>query len=324
MKYFRLYFGIFVILIGVFVTWLMNDIEAKSDAAKSWPHVIGTITKSERHTDGPYIRYRYEVEDQTHTSGRLIMGVVVGDDITFADGTSISDAGLLKRFPQGANVPVYYDPSKPSRSVLISDAEHNTDLPRIFFGYLFVFGGFVYLLACYTLSGSRRPAVTTETAIRTLVGTGMLVAGIAIIHTMNGIRAEARMARSWPVVPATIKVAHVWTDHPEVVYEYSIAGRVYEGDTMFIGIPTRRITLEDGTELWPRQLNRRFAEGATIEIRVDPDDPTNTVLIPEARHNTDVPRYIGFAFALFGPLISLFGKSPGRRKEKAYGNLRQR
>lgn len=307
----RIIFGALVVALGLGITWLMHDLEVKNEASKSWPQVTGTITKSERYTDSVDIRYRYEVNGESFESRKMFMGVLVNSDITFADAPSISDAGLLSRFPQGADVPVYFDPSNPSLAVLLPTAEPNTTLMKLVFGYLFIVGGLGLILSGFLLTGSRRVRVSAALLFRCILGLGMLGGGAFIVSMMNDIRTESRMTRFWSEVPATIKVAHVWTDHPEIVYTYSVDGREYESDQLFIGMASERITLEDGTELWPRQLDRRFKVGKVVQVRVDPKDPTNAVLLPDANHNTDIPRYIGIAFAVIGPLVAIFGKLGG-------------
>ena len=64
------------------------------------------------------LRYSYEVEEQTYEGHRLRFGSDSHDER--------SDAQKEQRqFPEGKKVPVYYDPEKPGRAVLVRGTSGN-------------------------------------------------------------------------------------------------------------------------------------------------------------------------------------------------------
>jgi len=320
----KIIFGLLAMVFGAFVVWQMNDIRNKAEVAPSWPHVIGSITTSELDFENDAkIRYRYNVNGHEFESWKLFHGVVSNGDIFLEDGATLSDGGLVARFPAGSEVKVYYDPENPSDAILLPGAEHKTDLMKFIFGYGFVAGGLLLTASAFLAKRRRGSVDIGKLVFRLLLGGGMLAVGVGIVWFMSDIRTENRMARFWPSVTGKVTLAEVWGDRPEIAYEYSVDGGSYLSDQLYIGVPTKRLTLDDGTELWPRRLNRRFRLGEPVEVFVDPDDPTNAILLPDAKHNTDVPIYLGYAFAIFGPLIALFGKMGGRGSPKNSPN-RQR
>lgn len=103
-------------------------------ASESWPEVMGLITTSRigsstspsgnnkmGSSDTDYsvqLRYTYQVDGKTYERTRLRFGSTSHDER--------SDALKEQRqFPEGKKVAVYYDPEKPSRSVLVRGASGN-------------------------------------------------------------------------------------------------------------------------------------------------------------------------------------------------------
>jgi hypothetical protein len=124
----------FIGLAGVLLTaWNIKQ----DRASESWPLVTGKIitsrigsstTHSSRggaskmsSSDTDYsveLRYIYEVEGQTYQGHRLRFGSNSHD--------KRSDAQKEQRqFPEGKKVPVYYNPEKPGRSVLVRGTSSN-------------------------------------------------------------------------------------------------------------------------------------------------------------------------------------------------------
>ncbi len=108
-------FGILVVLLlaAIFVGAIVYQ-SKKNKAAAQWPAVQGRIVQSEvfrSHnddgpTDEPLITYEYVAGGKTYRSRRV--------KFSFKPQTQPT----LKKYPMGAVVPVYYDPSNPSEAVL--------------------------------------------------------------------------------------------------------------------------------------------------------------------------------------------------------------
>jgi hypothetical protein len=83
----------------------------------SWPSVPGKIKtsylgvgSSSGRTPGTYVSYTFQVEGKTYTSWGISPGLRMSS-------TSIAKA-IVKRYPRGADVTVYYNPRNPSHSYL--------------------------------------------------------------------------------------------------------------------------------------------------------------------------------------------------------------
>lgn len=103
-------------------------IVSKDRKSKNWPSVLGTIVSSSlkkehrariaqgNHTEWfdlfiPTIKYTYSVNGTVHESSHIGHGVYTRRSDTFGNK-------LMKRFPQGASVPVYYNPADSRMSLL--------------------------------------------------------------------------------------------------------------------------------------------------------------------------------------------------------------
>lgn len=89
---------------------------ARSKAAESWPSVPGTVENSFMQSvsvwPAPIVIYAYEVDGVAHRSTRARFGGTGAMNPKAAEE-------LLARCPKGAEIPVYYDPRRPGRSVLV-------------------------------------------------------------------------------------------------------------------------------------------------------------------------------------------------------------
>lgn len=102
--------------------WLQPGmaIRAQAAASETWPAVDGRIVQSQRRfvfNDGAAaidadIRYDFSIDGRTYVGHR----VWIGDDQTYPCGDEFVAA--LDRYPEGRQVRVHYDPSRPAESVL--------------------------------------------------------------------------------------------------------------------------------------------------------------------------------------------------------------
>jgi hypothetical protein len=114
-------FGLITLLIaGIGVVLLVAGFLVSRTPGKShhWPTTTGQILASTiqyrrrsggGHSPYPMVLYTYQVEGQQYQSQRIYFGGVVG-------GTAMT--GVVKKYPIGAQVPVYYDPQNPADAVL--------------------------------------------------------------------------------------------------------------------------------------------------------------------------------------------------------------
>jgi hypothetical protein len=128
--------GIFILgfaAAGVFLIYQTIRSRQKAEASQDWPATAGQITEARvsRHTstdsDGdtsehysPIVRFRYQVASQEYEGSKIAFG------FQQSFGSHAKAQSALARFPVGAQVSVYYDPSNPSDAVLERKAGSST------------------------------------------------------------------------------------------------------------------------------------------------------------------------------------------------------
>ncbi len=139
------------LLFAFYMLWIGVSARSRSSRSRHWPQVRGKIVASHMKSEiksvaqgsqisyVPVIRYEYHVEGRPYASSRLNFSVVQGISEDWA-------RGIADRYPVGKEVVVYYDPKKPSESVL----EHLSISLRLHLAvFVFVVGllGFIYLMS---------------------------------------------------------------------------------------------------------------------------------------------------------------------------------
>lgn len=99
--------------------------QRRFEASATWPKVDGLIVESElfhgKAAPGkgpnyaPQVRYEYKVGDTQYESRRIGL-------ISISGSNRVAATNILKAYPKGSQVSVWYDPTKPSYSVLNREA----------------------------------------------------------------------------------------------------------------------------------------------------------------------------------------------------------
>lgn len=116
-----------VVLVGVGSTWLGVDTTLRARASATWPSVDGSVLnasidrESRRSGSGsssttspiwrPIVSYEYAVDGTRHEGQRISYG-------EYATGEIVAAEEVVKRYPLGAVVRVYYSPDDPRQAVL--------------------------------------------------------------------------------------------------------------------------------------------------------------------------------------------------------------
>jgi Protein of unknown function (DUF3592) len=111
----------------------------RSHTMSRWPTAVGTIISSWKVLDGERIRYEYQV------AGHKYVGRRIGYEV--AGGSSTADPiaqELAEKYPPGAEVKVYYNPSHPATAVLEPRNMQNATM-SVVFTIAFGFFGVVFL-----------------------------------------------------------------------------------------------------------------------------------------------------------------------------------
>jgi hypothetical protein len=113
-----------------------------------------------------------------------------------------------------------------------------------------------------------------------LFGIFLIIGAIPLaIKSMRRLRIY-RQAQDWPKVPATITHSSIREDTdsdgtsylPEFSYRYTVAGNPYHSTLHTEGLPF------PNTEDAARQMVKQFAVGSTVQVAVNPINPTHAVL----------------------------------------------
>ncbi len=107
---------VFVILNVVFLAIIFFT-QRKMNAVQSWASTMGTVmasylerrSSSDGSTNYPVVQYSYQVGGQAYQGAKIAPGMEVG-------GTGAGR--VVEKYPEGAQVMVFYDPNNPSDAVL--------------------------------------------------------------------------------------------------------------------------------------------------------------------------------------------------------------
>lgn len=111
-------FGLILVVLNFFMYRSITESQNREKAAQTWPTTTGTIGTSEARTHRhsgrqsapfPHVTYTYEVNGKTYHSSNIMPGGEIG---------GLNVQSTLARYPQGAQVTVYYDPQNPKDAVL--------------------------------------------------------------------------------------------------------------------------------------------------------------------------------------------------------------
>ena len=276
--------------------------------ASTWVAVPGRITSSEivarahqfagetsEIRNFPSIGYSFKVDGVACKGTRIS----IGDDTAGAN----TDA-TMKRYPQGADVTVYYDPANPKNCVLERDMPK--DLTR---GCLAIIG--IAVAACALLywivtSGVDVLAGVVEPGQEGVVLFAGLF-GVALVLVFFSIRSNSRAADAWPVVPGKIIVSDVekFQDMnerrtrtyyaPFVEYVYKVDGLEYHGKKIRVAVTT------SGDQSAAEKIAARYPLGSIVDVHYDPANPENAAL-----ENTGNMAYVLLIAAAFCFVVAIY------------------
>lgn len=109
----------------------------------NWPHTNAKIIHSDLGLDGTAgqsadIRYEFEVNGETYTGNRVGYGDYVSSD-------SMHVINILKKYPKGKDVTVYYNPDNPKNNLLEPGIKLQTWFLPVF-GIIFLGIGILQLI----------------------------------------------------------------------------------------------------------------------------------------------------------------------------------
>lgn len=115
-----------LVLAGLGVALLLRARRSSTvpSLAGSWPHTMGTVLSAtlqvshqgNSRQENPLVLYAYQVNGQVFQGHRVRVGDEMGR--VRVAGAPSSASSTIARYPAGASVIVYYDPSNPANSAL--------------------------------------------------------------------------------------------------------------------------------------------------------------------------------------------------------------
>lgn len=255
--------------------------------ASSWEPTSGRIVSSriaqrsikfqgeaERIENYAAVTYEFKAPD-----GRKVQGsrIGIGNDNRGADA-----APTVKRYPAGAIVTVYYDPKDPRNCVLERGGPKGIE-PKgcaMALGELAIAGG---ILWAWIVHGPGAVKTTFPNANENIV---TLASGLGVFLGMMAY-AQWRMSRTatgWPATPGTVMRSEVHEERdnasgvrstsyrPIVEYAYTVAGNEYRSAQVRLNVAAA------GPKAWADSMTAKYPQGRTVNVRFDPENPSNAVL----------------------------------------------
>jgi hypothetical protein len=309
-----------LILVAALVkTWQARE-------ARSWPQTPGKVVTSvaevretrvsdDEREDGyrmesrnfANVTYEYSVAGRKLRCNRISIGEDLGN---------FQVAEKLAKYPAGSIVTVFYDPRHPDHAVL------ERDLPKGLWGCLGIGSAIVVAIIFGSAFGLNQSYqylahhIARPDLAGLVVGFGAF--GLVIALMAWAVQRQASMATRWPVVPGTIKLSQMEEYHEasepgeargtemfarHVTYTYSYQNVRYTNECARVAAGT-----PEASNKMLTKLMSRYRDGASVEVRVNPDNPAEATL--DARGDGRIA-YVLWGLAAIFAALALFVATRG-------------
>lgn len=228
----------------------------------------------------PAVTFEYNVDGRKFEGTRYSLRHQVGN-------FRVSET--LARYPRGAEVTVFYDPSAPGNAVIERTMpEGTTKLAAYIVAGLMIGPAALVFLGEGMLDATRPHLPRPQNAE---VGMFLAIVGSIILRMAFAQRAVAKVAAQWPTVKGRINSSAVeahrsrdnfdgnWARPWRTVYKsrvrytYKVAGQNFASDRVAFGaiITATLPALVAGD-------SGRYSEGGTVQVHYDPANPATAVL----------------------------------------------
>lgn len=228
------------------------------------------------------VSYSFTVGANTHHSRRICL---MGEP----DGTV---AAILKRYPQGRIVTVYFNPRDPGECILERDAP-----ARVREAWLGTVVLAALILGCFFAITEGADWLRTVVPHPTRVPAMVMLVVFALVVLLIGraLTKQTSAMRKWPTTGGRIVRSEVTTtmqQHrrpnsmrggydvtmyvPHIVYAYEADGNAYEGDDIGWSASANRPSVAE-------KYVKRYPLKAQVKVFYNPDDPAEATLAPAGR-----------------------------------------
>lgn len=253
---------------------------------------------------GAMLRYRYQVAGKDYEGDGCMIG---GKSRTMG----LLAKALIKKFPQGKPVEVYYDPADPAKSTLEPKRRGSALTAMVF---LAVFGFIAGILTAHAVAGKMLMMSNGLPVFALgLPSAALMVALISFAVYFMALR-QSKASASWPTTQGEIVSSKVVreeerverdgestvdiTYRPEIRFGYRVGGRDYSSDSWKIGM-----AVSSGSPTYAETIVARYPAGRSVAVHYDPARPDEAVLEPSNRDGAGLMLVSGCAFGLVGMLF---------------------
>ena len=265
--------------------------------ASRWPKAQGRVIVSTSEaravksmnskSDDTEMRTFAKIVYEFTVAGRKYQGdrVSIGEDLG-----NFQVAGTIAKYPRGKDVTVYYNPVKPTQSVLERDLPAGM-LKGIVIIILILIGILVGAVVGFHKLGDFMSGLVRNPSEAPFV---TACVGFALLVSLFiwGFQRTAARQRAWPTVSARVEKSAVhefqeleerdsgsdrWRTmyRSEVIYGYEVAGVRYTGD-----MATSGTKISSNIESIALRAAEKYPVGAKIDVHYNPDNPAETAINP--------------------------------------------
>jgi ribosomal protein L21E len=242
------------------------------------------------------IVYEYSVAGRKLRNNRVSIG---------EDRGNFQVAETIAKYPVGTAVTVYYNPLHPDQAVL------ERDLPKGLWGCLgigtaivlaIVFGSAIGLHQITEFVSTRIPHQGNAAASVAFGAFGTAVALFALV-----LHRQASLAMKWPVVTGTIKLSDIeqyraalqdGSSRAQTMYQRRVSYTYQYNNLTYTNTHATLASSVASTSSWlVRKSTTDYKNGATVQVWVNPDNPSQATLEPRA----------GFVWVLWLSAAAIWG-----------------
>lgn len=234
-----------------------------------------------------FIQYEFEADGKKLRNTR----VSIAEDLGNGDV-----AGILKRYPVGREITVYYDPADTSQAVIERDMPDNSFRAMCWLITVLVTGSFLLVTGVAGLGRLVSAHIPNPENMPFVVG--FLLLALAAAYFAIAIARQVRASQAWSKTKGRIILARTdrfavraakgtalpakgpWRleTHRRINFAYRVGGVEYGGDRVNFGMGS------SGTvEYMGLAAAARYPQGSPVTVYFDPENPAQAVLEREAR-----------------------------------------
>jgi hypothetical protein len=228
----------------------------------------------------PAITFDYKVGGKTFRGSRYSVQENLGN---------FEVAETLARFPRGADVTVFYDPSDPNKAVIERTMPDGAFKFMVQLSAGLVIGALVLVFSVGGVLEAIRPHLPKPQNLSAAML--LLVMGLFVLRMGFAQKSMAEQAAKWPVAAGRIDASGLqairtrdrfegvgyrsWRTvfRSRIVYSYGVVGQRYSADRVAFGASV--------TASLPGLVggqSRRYVEGSKVDVHYDPANPASAVL----------------------------------------------